>query len=109
MIDFASVQWAKKIQTSLDPLLDQSEEDYHKLAKLFEELAKLKATDLTPTEAQITVLLQNLHTKTLESLEAVRGGNIMVHFSGGGYEYERFLLRDDGRMPNHKYEAKRAS
>ena len=106
-IDFATVQWARRRGTELEPLLALAGDDLRKLASLLEKLAQLKAVDVTPTNAQLTVLLQNLHTKNLDSLAATKGG-LQVQFSGGGYEYECFLLRDDGRVPNHKYESKRA-
>lgn len=108
MIDFASVQWARRVGGELEPLLARSGDELQKIGCLMSALGKLKAADITPTAAQMTVLLQNLHTKNLEALEARRGGNLMVHFTGGGYEYERFLLRADGRVPNHKYESQKA-
>ena len=108
MIDFASVQWARRLQGSLTPFLEKPETDLRKLSQLFNGLANLKQADVVPTEAQLTVLLQYIHTRNLDSLEVTKGG-LMVQFSGGGYEYERFLLRDDGRMPNHKYTAKKLS
>ncbi len=108
MIDFASVQWARRVSGEIEALSVRSAEELQKIGRLLTELSKLKAADATPTAAQMTVLLQNLHTKNLESLEAIRGGNLMVHFTGGGYEYERFLLRADGRVPNHKYESQKA-
>lgn len=104
--DFASVQWAQKIANTLQPLNDLSSEDLKKLGQLLTELAHLRAEGAVPTPAQMTVILQNLHTKNLNLLEAVKGG-LMVHFSGGGFEFERFLLREDGRIPNHKYESKK--
>jgi hypothetical protein len=33
---------------------------------------------------------------------------VFVEFAGGGYEYERFLLREDGKVPNNRYETKKA-
>ena len=105
-VDFATVQWARKGTAALEPMLALSAEELTKLAGLLEQLAALKAAGATPTTAQLTVLLQNLHTKTLDSLEVVKGG-LQVQFSGGGVDYERFLLREDGRMPNNKYQSKR--
>ncbi len=105
-INFASVQWAKKITTTLQPLNDLSSDDLKKLGQLLTELAHLRAEGTIPTTAQMTVILQNLHTKNLDLLEAVKGG-LMVHFSGGGFVFERFLLREDGRIPNHKYESQK--
>lgn len=108
MLDYESVRWGRKAQNELGPLLERPATDLHKLATLLQELAALKAEDVTPTEAQMTVLLQYLHVRNLDSLKASKGG-LMVELSGGGYEYERFLLREDGRMPNHKYESRKAS
>ena len=107
-IDFATVQWARRRAAELEPLLALPAEEVDKVAGFLAKLAALKAADVTPTPAQMTVLLQYLHTKNLDSLEAAKGG-LLAQFSGGGYEYERFLLRADGRMPNHKYQSKRAS
>lgn len=107
-IDFASVQWARKIADSLTLFGELPADDLKKLGQLMQELSHLKAEGHVPTPAQMTVILQYLHTKNLDLLEAVKGG-LMVHFSGGGLEYERFLLRADGRIPNHKYESKAAA
>jgi hypothetical protein len=51
--------------------------------------------------------MQSLHTRDLVKLEPTKGG-VLVEFTGGGFEYERFLLRPDGKVPNHKYESKKA-
>jgi len=107
-VDFNTVQWARKRSAELEPLLKLADHDLQKLAGLLEKLAQLKAAEVTPTPAQMTVLLQHLHSKTLDKLEAVRGG-LMVQFCGGGYAYESFLLKEDGRIPNHKYQSRRAS
>ena len=106
-IDFATVQWARRRSAELEALLALPAAELNKLGGLLTKLSALKATDVMPTPAQMTVLLQNLHTKDLTKLEAARGG-LMVEFSGGGFAYERYLLKDDGRIPNHKYESKRA-
>lgn len=105
-IDFSSVQWAQKISGTLNTFNELSAEDLKKMGQLLLELSHLKAEDTTPTPAQMTVILQRLHTQNLDLLEAVKGG-LMVHFSGGGMKYERFLLREDGRIPNHKYESQK--
>lgn len=106
-IDFATVQWARRRSAELEPLLALSAEEMERLGQLILALAPIKAAGGNPTDQQLTILLQHLHSKRLDSLEGVRGG-LQVQFSGGGYEYERFLLRDDGRIPNHKYESKKA-
>lgn len=107
-MDFATLQWARKWSANFAPFLNLKADELDKLARLLAELSRLQAQNTPPTEAQLQVILQRLHTKRLDLLEAVKGG-LMVHFSGGGFEYERFLIRDDGRIPNHKYEGKRIS
>jgi len=107
LIDFAAVQWARRLSANLEPLLALPAEDLHKVSGLLEKLAQLKGAEATPTQAQLTVILQYLHTKNLETLDADKGG-LLAQFSGGGFEYERFLLREDGRIPNYRYESKRA-
>jgi len=107
-MDFATVQWARTWSAHLNPFLSLEADECARLARLLAELSKLQAQSTPPTEAQLQVILQHLHTKRLDLLEAVKGG-LMVHFSGGGFEYERFLIRADGRVPNHKYEGKRAA
>lgn len=105
-VDFNTVQWARKKTASLQPFLSGSAEDLEKMAQLLSKLAPLKSEGVVPTEAQMNVILQNLYTKNLDKLEAVKGG-MMVYFSGGGFEFEQFLLKNDGRVPNHKYLSKK--
>jgi len=105
-INFNSVQWAQKISATLQQLEDMSSDDLQKLGQLLTELAHLRAEGTTPSTAQMTIILQHLHTKNLDLLEAVKGG-LMVHFNGGGFVFERFLVRGDGRIPNHKYESQK--
>ncbi len=105
-MDFAALQWAKKWSANLTPFLNLKPDELDKLSRLLAELSRLQAQNTPPTKAQLQIILQHLHTKQLDLLEAVKGG-LMVHFSGGGFEYERFLIREDGRIPNHKYEGKR--
>ncbi|MEM7033439.1 MAG: hypothetical protein AAF629_28055, partial [Chloroflexota bacterium] len=64
-VDFATVQWARKRTTDLEALAQLSASDMGKIASLLERLAVLKATEVEPTTARLTVLLQNLHTKNL--------------------------------------------
>jgi hypothetical protein len=106
-VDFAAVQWARRISARLETPDKLSAEDQQKIASLLEHLASLRVDGVTPTSAQVTVLLQNLYTKNLTELCAQKGG-LSVEFKGGGYEYERFLLREDGRVPNYRYESKKA-
>jgi len=48
----------------------------------------------------------NLFIKILTGLQADKWG-VLVELSGGGFEYERFLVRADGRVSNNRYEAKK--
>jgi hypothetical protein len=58
------------------------------------------------SDQQLTVILQNMFGKGLTQIQADKVG-VVVEFTGGGFEYERFLVRADGRVPNSRYEAER--
>jgi hypothetical protein len=103
-VDFAAVHWARRMAEALQPLLGLQPEDIQRLVPLIQALARLPAAELSPQ--QLTVILQGMFGKTLTRLEAEKGG-LLVEFTGGGYEYERFLVRTDGRVPNSRYEAKK--
>lgn len=103
-IDFATVQWARRRTNDLENLRKLSALELDKVATLLAQLARLKEQESELTDAQLTVILQYLHSKQLNSLEAVRGG-VMVCFSGGGFATESFLLKPDGRIPNNKYQS----
>ena len=105
--DFASVQWGRKLMTLAQPLNVLSPGELQKLAQFLNQWAKLRENGAELSEAQISVILQNLRLKDLVKLETQKGG-VYVEFTGGGFEYERFLLRDDGRMPNSRYESKKS-
>ena len=105
--DFASVQWGRKLMTLAQPLGGLTPEELRKLAQFLNHWANLRENGTELSEAQIVVILQNLRLKELVKLEAQKGG-LYVEFTGGGFEYERFLLRDDGRMPNSRYESKKS-
>jgi hypothetical protein len=107
-VDFATVQWARK----MSPLIQQhlaglSPADLRKLGSFLTHLADLRQGEGELTEAQLQVILQGLHTKELVRLEARKGG-VYVEFTGGGLEYERFLVRADGKVPNNRYESKKS-
>ncbi|MEW5961881.1 MAG: hypothetical protein AB1801_29520 [Chloroflexota bacterium] len=106
-IDFASVQWARRMTATIQPLVGLSPADLRKLSGLLAKLADYREQASELSEPQVQIILQNLHTKDLSRLEMQRGG-AFVEFSGGGFEYERFLIRDDGRVPNNRYESKKA-
>jgi len=107
IVDFKTVQWARKMTALAQQLTGLSPDDLRKLGGLLDKLAGVRENEAELTEPQLQVIMQGLHTKDLVKLEPAKGG-ILVEFSGGGFEYERFLLRTDGKVPNHKYESKKA-
>lgn len=108
-IDFATVQWARKMGALVQQhLAGLSPADLRKLGMLLDHLADLRQAETELTEQQLQVILQGLHSKELVRLEARKGG-VYVEFSGGGFEYERFLVRPDGKVPNNRYESRKSS
>jgi hypothetical protein len=105
--DFASVQFGRKMSALAGQFAGVSPDDLRKFATFLEQLAGLRAQEAALTDAQLNVIFQNMRTKELVKLEAHKGG-VVVEMRGGGFEYERFLVRDDGRMPNSRYEAKKS-
>jgi len=106
MVEFAAVQWARRMAEALEPLRTLKEDDLRRLSPLVEGMATLSEQGEPLSDPQLTVILQNLFSKRLTHLRADKGG-VWVEFTGGGFEYERFLIRADGRVPNSRYEAKR--
>ena len=104
-VDFAAVQWARRTAEALGPLGALEPDELSKLAPLLEGMVSLAEKGMQLSDQQMTVILQNLYNKTLTHIQADKGG-VVVEFTGGGYEYERFLVRTDGRVPNSRYEAK---
>lgn len=104
--DFASVQYGRKMAALARHFDGISPADLRKFAGFLEQLAALRAGEMALTDAQLTVIFQNLRSKELVSLQPHKGG-VLVELTGGGFEYERFLVRDDGRMPNNRYDAKK--
>ncbi len=104
--DFASVQWGRKMSTIAQHFAGVSPADLRKFSSFLIQLANLRENAGQLSEQQVVIIMQNLRSKTLTRLEVAKGG-IRVEFTGGGYEYERFLIRQDGRMPNGRYEAKK--
>jgi hypothetical protein len=105
-VDFAAVQWALRMTEALGGLRNLEPGDLSRLGPLVSGMVNLAEQEVRLSEQQLTVILQNMFNKTLTSLQADKGG-IVVEFTGGGFEYERFLVRADGRVPNSRYEAKR--
>ena len=107
-VDFATVQWARKMGALVSQLAGLSPADLRKLSSFLAGWADLRQNQGELSEQQLQVILQGLHTKELVRLEPQKGG-VYVEFSGGGFEYERFLVRADGKVPNSRYETKRSS
>ena len=105
-VDFAAVQWSRKMTAAVQNLTALAPADLRKLGNFLDKLANFSEAGGELSEQQLQVILQSLHTKELVRLETHRGG-AFVEFSGGGFEYERFLVRDDGKVPNSRYEAKK--
>lgn len=105
-VDFATVQWARKMSVLAENFAGLSPTDLRKLGNLLDRLADFREAEGELTDQQLQVILQSLHTKELVRLEAEKGG-ALVEFSGGGFEYERFLIRADGKVPNFRYESQK--
>jgi len=105
--DFASVQWGRKMSMLAQNFSGLSPDELRKFSNFLTKLADLRQSEGELSEQQLVVIMQNLRSKELVKLETHKGG-IYVEFTGGGFEYERFLIRTDGRMPNGRYESKKA-
>jgi len=105
-VDFAAVQWARRMAEALGPLQALEPDELSRLVPLLEGMVSLAHQGgVQLSDQQMTVILQNLFNKTLTQIQVDKGG-VVVEFTGGGFEYERFLIRADGRVPNSRYEAK---
>jgi hypothetical protein len=104
--DFASVQWGRKMSALAQQFAGLSPDDLRKFSSFLAKLADLRQNQAELSDQQLLIIMQNLRSKELVKLEVAKGG-VLVEFTGGGFEYERFLLRADGRMPNSRYEAKK--
>jgi hypothetical protein len=80
--------------------------DLRKLSSFLDKLAGLREQEGELSEQQVQVIMQGLRGKELVKLEKEKGG-VLVEFTGGGFEYERFLVRADGKVPNSRYETKK--
>jgi hypothetical protein len=106
--DFASVQWGRKMSALAHNFAHVSPADLRKFSSFLNRLADLREQEGELSDQQLMVIMQNLRAKELVKLELHKGG-VLAEFTGGGFEYERFLIRADGRMPNSRYEAKKAA
>ena len=105
-VDFATVQWSRKMTTLVQSFDTLSPNELRKLSDFLSILSDFRDSDGELSEQQLQVILQGLHTKNLVKLEIHKGG-VWVEFSGGGFAYERFLIRADGKVPNNRYESKK--
>ncbi len=105
-VDFPTVQWARKMSALAQNFAALSPADLRKLNNFLDKLADLREQSGELSEQQLQVIMQGLRSKELVKLELEKGG-VLVEFSGGGFEYERFLVRADGKVPNSRYETKK--
>ena len=73
-------------------------------------VASSEATARQLTAAGVPVLDLNDVTELpvyVDGADEIDGSLSMIK-GGGGFEYERFLLRVDGKVPNSRYETKKA-
>ena len=106
-VDFATVQWARKMTGLAQNSAGLTPTDLRKFSVFLDKLADFREDGGELSEQQLQVLIQTLHAKTLVRLETHKGG-VWVEFTGGGFAYERFLIRADGKVPNNRYETKKA-
>jgi hypothetical protein len=106
-VDFAAVQWSRKMTTLAQHFDNLSPADLRKFSHFLAKLAGLRQSGGELSEQQLQVIMQSLHSKELVKLEMGKGG-VLVEFTGGGLAYERFLIRADGKVPNNRYESKKA-
>ncbi len=110
-VDFATVQWARKMGALVQHFTGLSPADLRKFSNFLERLAEFREREAEAelSTQQLQIIMQGLHTRDkLVNLENRKGG-VYVEFIGGGYEYERFLVRAEGKVPNNRYESKKAS
>jgi hypothetical protein len=107
-VDFATVQWARKMTTLMQNFDALPAADLRKLSNFLARLADFRESGGELSEQQLQVIMQGLRTKNMDRLEINKGG-VFVEFSGNNFAYERFLIRADGKVPNNRYESKKAS
>jgi hypothetical protein len=82
--------------------------DLRKLSNFLDKLADLRQQEGELSDQQLQVIMQGLRSKDLVKLKLDKGG-LLVEFTGDGFEYERFLVRADGKVPNSRYETKKTA
>ncbi len=106
-VDFATLQWARKMTALAQDFTHLTPTDLRKFSSFLEKLADFRQNGGELSEQQAQVIMQTLHHKELVRLDVHKGG-AYVEFTGGGFAYERFLIRVDGKVPNNRYETKKA-
>ena len=106
-VDFATVQWSRKMTALAQNFDTLSPGDLRKFSLFLAKLADLRESGGELSEQQLQIIMQALRSKELVKLEVAKGG-ILVEFAGGGLTYERFLIRPEGKVPNNRYESKKA-
>ncbi|MEM7343866.1 MAG: hypothetical protein AAF485_06455 [Chloroflexota bacterium] len=107
-VDFSTVQWARKMGTRLESFEGLAPADLLKLSNFLNKLAEFQKNEGELSDQQRQVILQTLHIRDEITRLEVHKGGVYVEFSGGGYVYERFLIRADGKVPNNRYETQKA-
>ena len=107
-VDFPTLQWARKMSALAQNFTGLAPADLRKLGHFLDKLAGLREQEGELSDQQLQVIMQGLRSKELVKLELHKGG-VLVEFSGGGFEYERFLVRADGKVPNSRYETKKTA
>lgn len=107
-VDFPTVQWARKMSAVAQNFAGLDPADLRKLSNFLDKLADLRQQEGELSDQQLQVVMQGLRSKDLVKLQLDKGG-LLVEFSGGGFEYERFLIRADGKVPNSRYETKKTA
>lgn len=105
-VDFPTVQWARKMSALAQNFAGLAPTDLRKLSNFLDKLADLRQQEGALSDQQLQVIMQGLRSKDLVKLVLDKGG-LLVEFTGGGFEYERFLIRADGKVPNSRYETKK--
>lgn len=105
-VDFAVVQWARRMTTLIQTMANQPPADMIKLGDFLVKLADFRQDGGDLTESQLQVIMQGLFNKKLVKLETHKGG-VYLEFTGSGIEYERMVVRADGKIPNTYYKLKK--
>ena len=106
-VDFAAVQWAHKMTALIQTMANLPPVDLAKLGDFLVKLSDFRQNGGELTGPQVQVIMQELANKQLVKLERHKGG-VYLEFTGSGIEYERLVVRADGKIPNTYYELKKA-